>query len=62
MAWREDGIQERDLLLPTHTLKKITFLGLGADVYGPWLINAKSLSHYAYEFVWDWRRSLREGK
>lgn len=30
-------------------------------MYGPWLLAAKTLSHYTYEFVWDWRRSLTEG-
>jgi len=60
LTWK-DGVQDRDDLSPSHTLKKIGYLPrfLGGDIYESWLRKAESIGP-SFEFVWDWRRSLTE--
>lgn len=57
LAWNRYGVQEKDNLVPTHVIKKV---GGYYDIYSSWLKKANTLAP-SYEFVWDWRRSIREG-
>jgi len=48
--------------MPQHTLSTVTVVPylIGAVIYGPWLKKAQTLGRPAYEFSYDWRRSLLE--